>query len=123
MIDVGLSGSLAPRTTQLAALLGPEFLVTHEPLVQTGVIVLDESSTASIGDIRGRSTDLGIIVVLDEHDRRDPRSIVAFLEAGANVCVVAPGTAGLASHIRALAAHRPGRAVTEPAISEPAVPA
>ena len=51
-------------------------------------------------------------------DRRDPRSIVAFLEAGANVCVVAPGTAGLASHIRALAAHRPG-----PVTSEAAIPA
>jgi hypothetical protein len=114
MIEVGLAGSLTHRTVALGALLGPEFLVGEDPLASPGVLVLDEASVGRIGEARAVSDDIGIIVVLDEHDRRDPRSIVAFLEAGANVCVVAPGTAGLAAHIRALAAHRPG-AVPPPA--------
>jgi hypothetical protein len=116
MIEVGLAGSLTHRSVALGALLGPEFIIGEEPFASSGVLVLDEESSDRIREARAASDDLGIIVVLDEHDRRDPRSIVAFLEAGANVCVVAPGTAGLASHIRALAAHRPGSISPEAAI-------
>ncbi len=38
------------------------------------------------------------------------RAVVSLIDAGADVCLVAPGLAGLAAHVRALAAHHPEHA-------------
>jgi hypothetical protein len=107
MIHVALSVSLAPSRVQLQDLLGDGFQVGDDTHATSGVVVLDEASTVVIAETRARSAELGIIAVLDDQEGRDPRSIVALIEAGADVCLVAPGTAGLAAHVRALAAHRP----------------
>jgi hypothetical protein len=107
MIPVGLSASLAPIQAGLQDLLGDDFQVGDDTLARSGVVVLDEAGSVLIARARARSADLGIIAVLDEQDGGDPRTIVGLIESGADVCLAAPGTAGLAAHIRALAAHRP----------------
>jgi hypothetical protein len=108
VVDVVLVPSLADRRTALQEMLGAGYHVGEEPIDPVGIVVLDESASASIGETRAVAGDAGIIVLLEERDDVSPRSIVALIEAGADVCLVAPGTAGLAAHIRALAAHRPG---------------
>jgi hypothetical protein len=114
VVDVGLVPSLADRRAGLQELLGSGFQVGEGGVAPAGIVVLNEASITTIGDTRAKAREAGIIVLLEEHDEVNPRSIVALIEAGADVCLVAPGTAGLAAHIRALAAHRPGAVVSPP---------
>jgi hypothetical protein len=110
VVEVGLAPSLAHRRAGLQELLGSGFDVESGTLVPSGVVILDEESVAGISTARAAAGDLGIIVLLEDHDDCSPRAVVSLIEAGADVCLVAPGLAGLAAHVRALAAHHPEHA-------------
>lgn len=109
VVDVGLAPSLATRRWALQELLGSGYAVADGIAASSGVVVLDEATAPLVGATRARARDLGIIVLLDDPHDRTPRAIVALVDEGADVCLVAPGIAGLAAHVRALAAHHPAR--------------
>ena len=111
VVEVGLAPSLVHRRTALQDLLGPGFAVEDGTAITNGVVILDEASGRLVADTRTRAEALGIIVLLEEPGDCTPRGVVALIDAGADVCLVAPGAAGLAAHVRALAAHHPARAV------------
>jgi hypothetical protein len=104
-IDVGLSGSLAPRRSALQEMLGSRYQVAAGLPDPAGVMVVD--AVEDVARLRSASAALRIIVLLEAADDPTPVEVVERIEAGADVCLVAPGLAGLAAHIRALAAHRP----------------
>ncbi len=110
VVEVGLAPSLAHRRTALQELLCPGFEVGNDTVSGIGVVILDETSVPAIGATRAAVADLGIIVLLEEHDDCTPLAVVSLIDAGADVCLVAPGIAGLAAHVRALAAHHPEHA-------------
>jgi hypothetical protein len=109
VVDVGLAASFEHRRAALQDQLGAGFAVGDRVGGPGGVVVLDESLADGVRDLRAASPGLGIIVLLGEGDDCTPRAVVALVDAGADVCLVAPGTAGLAAHVRALAAHHPAR--------------
>ena len=109
VVDVGLAPSLGKRRRALQELLGSGYAVADGIAASSGVVVLDEATAPLIRATRARARDLGIIVLLDDQHDCTPRSIVALIDDGADVCLVAPGIAGLAAHVRALAAHHPAR--------------
>jgi len=104
---VGLAPALTSRRAALQDLLGPTYLVGSTSFSPDGVAILDETSRGSVREIRANAPRLGIIVVLEECDDPSPLVVLALIDEGADVCLVAPGTAGLAAHVRALAAHSP----------------
>ncbi len=110
VVEVGLAPSLSNRQWALQELLGSGYAVADGIAATSGVIVLDEATAPLVRATRARARDLGIIVLLDDEHDCTPRSVVAFIDDGADVCLVAPGIAGLAAHVRALAAHHPTRA-------------
>jgi hypothetical protein len=110
VVEVGLAPSLAHRRTALQHLLGDGFVVAEGAVGRSGVVILDEAAVPGIGATRAGARDLGIIVLLEEPDDCTPRAVVSLIDAGADVCLVAPGIAGLAAHVRALAAHHPEHA-------------
>jgi hypothetical protein len=107
VVDVGLAPALTSRRVALQELLGPGYLVGSAAFDPDGVAILDESARGSVREIRTNAPGLGIIVVLEECDDPSPLVVLALIDEGADVCLVAPGTAGLAAHVRALAAHHP----------------
>ena len=113
VVEVGLAPSLAHRRTALQELLGDGFAVGDRTLGPNGVVILDEESGPVIAQTRARAQALGIIVLLEDQDDRTPRAVVSLIVAGADVCLVAPGAAGLAAHVRALAAHHPEHAAPQ----------
>ncbi len=113
VVEVGLAPSLAPRGSALQELLGPGFAVASGTVGTNGVVILDEQPGATIRELRSRAESLGIIVLLEDQDDRTPRAVVSLIDAGADVCLVAPGLAGLAAHVRALAAHHPEHAAPQ----------
>ncbi len=72
-----------------------------------GVVILDEQPGSSIRELRTRADSLGIIVLLEDQDDRTPRAVVSLIDAGADVCLVAPGSPGSRRTCAALAAHHP----------------
>ncbi len=110
VVEVGLAPSLAHRRTALQHLLGPGFAVGDGTSGRSGVVILDEASVPGVGATRAAAEDLGISVLREDQDDCTPRAVVALIDAGADVCLVAPGIAGLAAHVRALAAHHPDHA-------------
>lgn len=109
VVDVGLAASLEHRRAALQDQLGAGFAVGGHTSGPDGVVILDESLAGDVRGLRTASPGLGIIVLLDDGDDCTPPAVVALVDAGADVCLVEPGTAGLAAHVRALAAHHPAR--------------
>jgi hypothetical protein len=112
VVEVGLAPPLAHLRAALQQLLGSGFEVGEGPTASSGVAILDEASAPGVGAMRAAAADLGIIVLLEEDDDCTPHAVVSLIDAGADVCLVAPGLAGLAAHVRALAAHHPEHAPT-----------
>ncbi|HEY3723878.1 MAG TPA: hypothetical protein VGN59_11030 [Acidimicrobiia bacterium] len=109
VVEVGLAPSLGRRRKALQELLGSGYAVADGIAGSSGVVVLDEATAPRVHATRVRAHDLGIIVLLDDQHDCTPRAVVALIDDGADVCLVAPGVAGLAAHVRALAAHHPAR--------------
>jgi hypothetical protein len=109
VIDVGLwpTPLLIGQGAALGSLLGGRYRVVDGEVAERGVVVLDGASIPVIAETRLRAPQLGIIVLMADDGLVDPRAVVSLIEAGADVCLVAPGAAGLAAHVRALAAHHP----------------
>ena len=115
VVDVGLAPALTSRRTALQELLGPGYLLGSATFSPDGVAILDETSRGSVREIRANAPGLRIIVVLEECDDPSPLVVLAVIDEGADVCLVAPGIPALAAHVRALAAHHPRSASVPPA--------
>jgi hypothetical protein len=104
-VDVGLAPALAGHRAALQALLGDRYHVAAGVPAPAGVMIVD--AREDVAALRLAHPELRVVVVFAAVDDPPPVMIIGRIEAGADVCLVGPSAAGLAAHVRALAAHRP----------------